>query len=226
MLLFVNVAFILIDSSSTALALTASVSLNWTATGDNGTSGRAARYDLRYSANPLTGQDTLTWWNRAAVVNMTTKIPSPSGAKDSVRLSGLVVGIKYYALLRAADAAGNWSGYSNLATIDLTKGVTSVEFEETRGASALTVGAPYPSPTRTGAQVLFTLARSGPLEADVFDARGRRVRSLHEGTMNAGPQMLRWDGRGEGGAQSPAGIYWIRVAAADIKKSVKVVVVH
>jgi hypothetical protein len=157
---------------------------------------------------------------------MTSIVPSASGAKDSVRLGGLVIGIKYYAILRAADAAGNWSGYSNLATLDLTKGVTSVEIDQTSGAPSLTVGAPYPSPTRSGAQVLFTLARSGPLQADVFDARGRRVRFLHEGTMEAGPQMLRWDGRGENGAQTPAGIYWIRVAASDVRKSVKVVVVH
>jgi hypothetical protein len=146
--------------------------------------------------------------------------------KDSVRVGGLVVGIKYYAILRAADAAGNWSGYSNLATLDLTKGVTSVEIDETSSAPSLTIGAPYPSPTRAGAQVSFTLSRSGPLQADVFDARGRRIRSLHEGETAAGPQLLRWDGRGEGGGLVPAGIYWIRVAAADVRKSVKVVVVH
>lgn len=221
-MLFMNVAF-LTGTSSKAQALTTTVTLTWTATGDNGTSGRAARYDLRYSANALTSSDTLSWWSRAVVVNMTAMVPSASGTKDSVRLAGLVVGLKYYAVLRAADAAGNWSGYSNLATIDLTKGVISVEES---GAPALTVGAPYPSPTRGGAQLLFTLARSGPLQADVFDARGRRVRSLYEGAMGAGPQVLRWDGHGENGATAPTGVYWIRVAAADVRKSVKVVVVH
>ncbi len=140
-MLFMNVAF-LTGSSSKAQALTTTVTLTWTATGDNGTSGRAAKYDLRYTAYALTSADTLTWWNRAAVVNMTAIVPSASGAKDSIRVGGLVVGIKYYAILRAADAAGNWSGYSNLATIDLTKGVTSVAIDETSGAPALTVGAP------------------------------------------------------------------------------------
>jgi hypothetical protein len=213
-------------SDASAQVLTKPVTLTWTATGDNGFYGRAAKYDFRYSARQITYADTLTWWKSAAVVNMTSHVPPPSGAKDSIVVAGLVVGMKYYAILRIADSAGNWSGYSNVAVMDLSRGITAVEEVALGNAPALVVGAPYPSPTRGRAQVSLTLARSGPVSADIFDARGRLVRTLHAGTMEAGPHVLRWDGASESGAQAATGVYWIRVASEEVRKTVKLVVVR
>jgi len=201
------------------------VTLLWTATGDNGLVGQAAKYDLRYTALTVSGTDTLSWWSKAAVIDMTAHVPPPSGKRDSCVVSGLVLGKKYYAILRIADQAGNWSGFSNVALIDLTKSVTGVETVEA-GAPKLVVGAPYPSPTSRGAQIALTMARSGPVAAGVFDARGRLVRTLESGTLEAGPHTLRWDGSSESGQQAAAGVYWIQVAAQGIKKSVKLVVIR
>ncbi|HYJ34248.1 MAG TPA: FlgD immunoglobulin-like domain containing protein [Candidatus Binatia bacterium] len=212
-------------SRSQAQTAGLAVTLLWTATGDNGIVGQAAKYDLRYTATAVSGTDTLAWWNKAAVVNMSGHVPPPSGARDSVVIAGLVLGKKYFAVLRVADASGNWSGFSNMATIDLTKNVTGVDIAEL-GAPKLVIGAPYPSPTSGAAQIALTLARSGPLAAEVFDARGRLVRSLHSGAMEAGPHTLRWDGASESGQHAAAGVYWIRVAAPGIQKSVKLVVVR
>jgi hypothetical protein len=203
---------------------TASVTLTWTATGDNGNVGQAARYDLRYRTTPVSGSDTLSWWTAATSFPMGGHPPPPSGAVDSVSVPGLIIGLKYYAILRVGDAAGNWSGYSNVAVMDLTHGVTGVATEVT--VPKLVVGAPYPSPTRGQAQLVMTLARSGPLQAAVYDALGRRVRSLHSGTMAAGPHTLRWDGNAESGDRVSAGVYWIRVASEDDRKTVKLIVVR
>ncbi|HET9252054.1 MAG TPA: hypothetical protein VFP58_08065 [Candidatus Eisenbacteria bacterium] len=93
-----------------------SITLVWTAPGDDGTIGRATRYDLRYSANAISGTDTTSWWNAATVVNMTGKVPSVSGALDSMAVSGLTAGVRYYAVIRAADEVPNWSRYSNVAS--------------------------------------------------------------------------------------------------------------
>jgi chitodextrinase len=224
-ILIVGAACLLTVSGAVAQNLTASVTLTWTATGDDGYTGRAAKYDLRYSSKAMATGDTMTWWGSAAVVNMTGRVPSASGAKDSVKVAGLVIGLKYYAILRAADASGNWSGFSNVATIDLTHGATAVD-SELVPAARLTVGAPYPSPTRGSAQVSFTLGRSGTIQAAVYDARGRRIRALQAGSMEAGAHMLQWDGNADGGAHAAAGVYWIQVAAADVRKTVKLVVVR
>jgi len=203
---------------------TQSVTLTWTATGDNGYSGQAARYDLRYSSNQISNRDTVSWWSAATVFPMGGHLPPLSGRRDSVSVPGLIIGLKYYAILRIADSAGNWSGFSNVALMDLSHGVTGVETEA--GTPKLAVGAPYPSPTGGPAQVSMILARSGPLQAGVYDARGRLVRQLHSGVMDAGAHTLRWDGRAETGTEASAGVYWIRVATVADRKTVKLVVVR
>lgn len=224
---FLAVTLALLHLAGTARAQTTSlaVTLLWTATGDNGLVGQAAKYDLRYTGSSISGSDTLSWWNTAAVINMTNHVPPPSGSRDSVVVAGLVAGKKYFAILRVADAAGNWSGFSNIATIDLTKIVTAADTAEA-GAPKLVLGAPYPSPTTGSAQIALEMARSGPVEADVFDARGRRVRTLYQGVMPGGSHTLRWDGTAESGARAAAGVYWIRVAAQGVHRSTKLIVVR
>lgn len=97
---------------------TTSVMLKWTATGDDGMTGQASRYDLRISTTAV-GTDTLSWWNAATVVSMTGKVPSAPGTADSVSVPNLTTGTRYYAILKVGDEVPNWSGYSNVAVIDL-----------------------------------------------------------------------------------------------------------
>ncbi len=111
-------AFPLAPPAAHAQAATTSVVLQWTASGDDGLVGVASRYDLRISTTAV-GADTLSWWNAATVVNMTGKVPSAPGTADSVSVPNLVPGTRYYAMLRVADEVPNWSGYSNVAIIDL-----------------------------------------------------------------------------------------------------------
>lgn len=97
-----------------------SVILRWTAPGDDGLSGRATRYDLRYSKYGIAGTDTLGWWNAATRVNLWNKIPALPGMPDSVRVLGFTPGYRYFAMLRTCDEIPNWSPYSNLAIIEAT----------------------------------------------------------------------------------------------------------
>jgi hypothetical protein len=104
-------------STGTAMEQAAStIKLVWTAPGDDGTIGRASRYDLRYSTYAISGTDTLGWWNAATIVNMTGKVPSAAGAPDSIVVSGLIAGVRYYAVIRAADEVPNWNRYSNVVS--------------------------------------------------------------------------------------------------------------
>jgi hypothetical protein len=90
------------------------VTVLWTATGDDGATGTATAYDLRYRSVGITGTDTLSWWNAATRV---TGLPAPhaSGATDSMLVRGLTPFTTYYFVLRVADEVPNWSGYSNVA---------------------------------------------------------------------------------------------------------------
>jgi hypothetical protein len=204
-------------------ASAAYATLAWTSPGDNGGSARVYYYDLRISANAITGTDTLSWWNAATKIPMTGKTPLAPGSPESILLNGLVNGAKYYAILRSADSQLNWSRYSNVATFIAVTAITGVD---PPGAPELVLGAPRPSPTSGRADVILDLPKSMNVEASVFDAQGRLVRTLDHAVLAGGPHILHWDGMLDRGGNAVSGVYWIRVAAAGLVKRQKVVVVR
>jgi hypothetical protein len=73
-----------------------------------------------------------------------------------------------------------------------------------------------PNPFRANAWIGFATSRPGPLQADVFDASGRRVRRLAAGSeAPAGWHDLTIDGRNDGGSRLSAGIYFYRIVSVD-----------
>ncbi|HET9951496.1 MAG TPA: fibronectin type III domain-containing protein [Candidatus Eisenbacteria bacterium] len=113
---FVRDAFAQTSADSTVV-------LNWTAPGDDGTSGRATTYDVRYRTTAISGTDTLTWWNGATAATG-EPLPGVSGSTDSLRVRGLQPLTTYYFLIKTADEVPNWSGYSNLAVKTTSGDVT------------------------------------------------------------------------------------------------------
>lgn len=69
-----------------------------------------------------------------------------------------------------------------------------------------------PNPIRSISSVSFRLGAPGETWVTVFDAAGRKVRSLRDGAaLEAGTQVVAWDGRDDAGRPAPAGVYWLRV---------------
>jgi flagellar hook assembly protein FlgD len=46
---------------------------------------------------------------------------------------------------------------------------------------------------------------------DVFDLRGRLVRTLVDGALTAGRHEVLWDGRSDAGQEQPSGVYLSRL---------------
>ena len=84
------------------------LNLFWTAPGDDGVTGIAADYDLRYSTSPITSQ------NFVIAVPVPTSAPSAPSTREHVVARGLTRGTDYWFALRTRDEAGNWSGLSNV----------------------------------------------------------------------------------------------------------------
>jgi flagellar hook assembly protein FlgD len=83
------------------------------------------------------------------------------------------------------------------------------------GAALLTLHAAVPNPASSSTLLRFALARAARAELSVYDVRGRRIRTLVERDLAAGPHEARWDGRDGNGRAQGAGIYFYRLSTAE-----------
>jgi polygalacturonase/phosphodiesterase/alkaline phosphatase D-like protein len=97
-----------INDLAASNATAVSVDLTWTATGDDGSTGTAASYDVRYSTSPI---DAANFDSATEATGEPT--PAASGASESMTVSGLLSDTTYYFAIKAIDEAGNASGVSN-----------------------------------------------------------------------------------------------------------------
>ena len=87
------------------------VSLAWTAPGDDGNTGTPAQYDLRYSTDVIDDAN----FDAATPFAFPTQ-PGAAGQAESLTVTGLVAGQIYYFALKAADEIPNWSDLSNVVS--------------------------------------------------------------------------------------------------------------
>lgn len=121
-----------------------SQTLVWTSPGDDGSTGTASTYDMRYSTS------TITSGNFAAATTVSDKaVPQVAGSAESKVVDGLTPGVAYYFAIKTADEEGNWSDISNIAsgsTAPDTDGPLSVDplnwFSETTTTAFLVWEAP------------------------------------------------------------------------------------
>ncbi len=87
------------------------VTLSWTTPGDDGLTGTASQFDLRYSTSAINSGNfsSATRW---------TAMPTPgsSGSTQSVTVTGLTPNTTYYFAMKTADNVPNWSGISNVVS--------------------------------------------------------------------------------------------------------------
>ncbi len=91
---------------------------------------------------------------------------------------------------------------------------------------SLELGMPRPNPAAGPVALALTLARSAWVELGVFDASGRRVRTVHAGVLPAGTTRLVWDARTEGGRSATSGAYWFRALAGGASQRQRMILVR
>jgi len=86
--------------------------LAWTAPGDDGSTGVAVSYDLRYSTQPITASNFTS-----AIQVSAEPIPMTAGQLQTYIVTGLVKSTTYYFALKTTDDSNNTSAISNVAQV-------------------------------------------------------------------------------------------------------------
>jgi hypothetical protein len=191
------------DPVDPTLDAAGTVTLRWTAPGDDGNSGRATAYDLRYSTSPITAAN----FSQATQVSG-EPAPAVAGSAESFIVSGLTNGVTYYFAIKTRDEANNWSTMSNTAVRAATVGV--LDQQVTLGFSA-----PYPNPSNVPTRMEYALPVASEVRVDAYDIMGRHVRTLLSGFRPAGRGDVKWDLKDDQGRRVQAGVYLVRGKLGD-----------
>ncbi|GAA3400551.1 fibronectin type III domain-containing protein [Paenibacillus hodogayensis] len=124
-----------------------SVKLTWTAPGDDGNTGTASSYDIRYRASPIT--DEASW--AAATRASGLPVPAVAGTSQSYTVTGLAANTTYYFALRTTDKASLVSGLSNVPRVTTAPAAST---DTTPPAAIMNLTAS--SPTATTAVLSWT----------------------------------------------------------------------
>lgn len=152
-----------------AATTTVSITIAWTAPGDDGSAGTATAYDLRRAVQPITADN----WD-AAVSVATVPVPAVSGTVQTCQVAGLGEASTHHFALRTRDEAGNWSGLSALvaATTDTFAQGLFVDIP----AGTFRMGSPDDEPGREAFETehLVTLTRDYRMQATEMTSRQYR----------------------------------------------------
>lgn len=79
----------------------------------------------------------------------------------------------------------------------------------------------HPNPFNPRTTLRFTTPAMGEVELAVYDARGRRIAVLQQGTLPAGHHEVIWDGTDATGAEVASGLYFARMISGDFEQTRK-----
>lgn len=111
-----------------------------------------------------------------------------------------------------------------LISIAVDGNITTPPVEVTTSSFTLVSQLHAPSVSDSRAvQIRYDLGHDSSMRLEIYDARGRRVRSLEVGNRRRGTYVVEWNGRNDAGATAARGVYFISLSADRQKFSRKVV---
>ena len=132
-----------------------SVTLTWTAPGDDGTVGIASQYDVRYSMSPI---NEANWGSAQQAAG--EGAPLPAGSVETFTVANLLSDSTYYLAIKTADEVPNWSPLSN---------VVSASTSQNNNAPSVPVHvSPLNGDTVTSTPVTLTVNNAIDLDGDAL----------------------------------------------------------
>lgn len=81
-----------------------------------------------------------------------------------------------------------------------------------------------PNPCNARAHVRYVLPRKSEVTLEIYDAAGKRVRTLEKSSRAAAWYRAAWDGKTNLGSDVSAGVYFCRMAAGNFAAVQKLVI--
>jgi subtilisin family serine protease len=100
-----------------------------------------------------------------------------------------------------------------IARASATRPAVAARAARVESPGALALAPAEPNPFTSDVALRFALPASGPVDLEVFDPMGRRLRSWRWELLGAGEHQVRWDGRADSGSRAPAGMLLVRLTA-------------
>jgi hypothetical protein len=138
-------------------ATSATVTLTWTAPGDDGNTGTASAYVIRYATATIGDAN----WGSASQCSG-EPAPQAAGNSQTFTVTGLSPDTTYYFAMKTADEVPNWSGLSNIPSRK-TEAVTPAN------QSPAQPGNTVPTAGATGVSLTPTLSSSAFSDPDAGD---------------------------------------------------------
>ncbi|MBI2661518.1 T9SS type A sorting domain-containing protein, partial [Candidatus Woesearchaeota archaeon] len=83
----------------------------------------------------------------------------------------------------------------------------------------------YPNPFNNETAINYALPTDSPVLLEIYNIKGQKVRTLHQGYMPAGSYTAKWDGRDNYGNAVGSGVYFYQLNAGSFSKANKMVMV-
>ena len=127
---------------------------------------------------------------------------------------------------RIADGDGNGSAIVDMGAYEIPSSATGTPEVAGIGTNGILLIPPRPNPFQNETSIAFRIDTTQHVSMCVYDAAGRRVRSLFEGARGAGMYSVAWDGRSDNGNAVSAGVYLVRFSAGRAQLCSKILLVR
>lgn len=195
------------------------IDLSFTAPGDDGMTGTASAYEIRYAQTEITPGT----WTSASLYSAAPS-PASGGSAEQVSLQGLTPGTLYYVAVRTVDEVLNESPLSNLdsaeAFVDLGAGI-----DDPDGGlpDHFALAQNYPNPFNPSTTIAYSLPVASSVDITIYNPIGQLIRQLVTAHQPAGTYQVTWDGRDSRGQPVASGVYLYRIVADDFAQARKMV---
>lgn len=83
----------------------------------------------------------------------------------------------------------------------------------------------HPNPFNPNTRISFTIPEAEHVQLQIFNVNGRKVRTLVDGSLEAGEHTYEWDSTDDAGRKVATGVYFYRLTAGDVTATKKMTLI-